>query len=123
MYTSAADGSSLAKLELLRTLAPQLLAISITYLLVGAALASISLFVSRELAYGPFAIGFLTGLSFLFSITLVLVRVFIGSAADRFGRVSTALWSLVVMILGFALMAFAPEKKYALLGAGLAGLG
>lgn len=59
----------------------------------------------------------------LFSVGLVVARVSAGSAPDRFGGVRTALWSLAVMVAGFAAMAFSQDRIIAFAGATVAGLG
>ncbi len=58
-----------------------------------------------------------------FSIALVAARVIMGSAPDHFGARQTALWSLVVMIVGFAMMGLSEDRGMGILGALLSGLG
>lgn len=68
--------------RLLRLIAPQLATVALMYLLTGAALAAIPLFLVRDLGFGPTVVGLVTGLPFLFAI---LTRLYSGGFADRHG--------------------------------------
>lgn len=88
------DGSvELSDKALLKGLLPQLCAVAITFLLTGAALAAVPLFVARELGYGPSVIGLIAGLQF---ICAVVVRLWAGPFTDRKGPKPS-------LILGFGL--------------------
>ena len=92
---SSAETAELSTTRLLRALLPQMLAVCVTFLLTGAAFAAVPLFVARGLGQGPAVIGFLTGLSFLFSI---VTRLWAGSFADSRGPKWTILAGLGLAI-------------------------
>lgn len=94
--------------DLFFALAPQLLAVCITFLLTGAAFAALPLFVSRALGFGPAVIGLLTGLSFLFAI---LVRLRAGGYADQHGPKPVIVVGLGMVILSGLFSAAAVEFK------------
>ena len=83
--------------SLLRLVLPQLAVVAVLYLISGAALAAIPLFLARELKFGPTVVGLVTGLPFLLAIG---TRVLAGTFADRHGPKRT-------LQLGFGLGALA----------------
>lgn len=82
--------------RLARKLAPHLASLTIVFLVTGASMATVPLFVSDELHFGPVLIGFISGAQFIAAIAF---RIAAGRHSDRNGPKRAVLVGLALLAL------------------------
>lgn len=83
-------------LQLARRLAPHLISLTVVFLVNGASMATVPLFVSEELHYGPVLIGLIAGAQFIAAIAF---RIVAGRLADSYGPKRALLIGLAMTTL------------------------